>query len=355
MENQKKFTPISEIGEFGLIERLQNKININNNLTIKGIGDDSAVIKSQSDKEILISTDTLMEGIHFDTTYMSLSHIGYKSVVVSISDIFAMNTTPSQITVSLGISSKYSVEDIENLYNGINKAAKYYNINVIGGDISGSYAGLMINISSMGFQKKNKIVYRSGAKKGDLIVVSGDLGSSFLGLKLLQREKMVLSEHKIPKLAIDDIEVKLKEYSYLIQRQIKPEAKMNVINYFKNNNIKPTSMIDVSDGLSSDLNHISKSSCLGYKIIESEIPIHQQTKNACLDLNIDHVFAALYGGEDYELLFTIPLQNKNLVDEVEGLSIIGELTENVNQKAITNSNGEVSSIDKQGWDHFKST
>ena len=355
MKNKNQSTQISEIGEFGLIERLKKKIKTHNKLIIKGIGDDSAVIKSQKGQELLISTDLLIEGIHFDTTYMSLSHVGYKSVVVNLSDVFAMNATPSQITVSLGISSKYNVEDIESLYEGINKAAKNYNINIIGGDISGAYAGLTISISVMGFQKKNKIVYRDGAKKGDLIVVSGDVGSSFLGLKVLQREKMVLSEHKTPKFAIDDIELKLKEYAYLIQRQIKPEAKMEVVNYFKQNDIIPTSMIDISDGLSPDLNHISKASSVGYKIMESKIPIHQQTKNASLDLNIDYLFAALYGGEDYELLFTTSPKNKNLIDKTEGLSIIGELTEDSKNKTITKSNGETLSLANKGWDHFQST
>tara|TARA_B100001758_G_scaffold233657_1_gene232111 strand:+ start:167 stop:1234 length:1068 start_codon:yes stop_codon:yes gene_type:complete len=354
MLNQNKLTQISEIGEFGLIEKLKTKIKTHNSLIVRGIGDDSAVIKSQKDQEILISTDLLIEGIHFDTTYMSLSHVGYKSVIVNLSDIFAMNATPSQITVSLGISSKYNVEDIENLYEGINKAAKNYNINIIGGDISGSYTGLTISITVIGFQKKNKIVYRDGAKSGDLIVLSGDVGSSFLGLKILQREKMVLSEHKTPKFAINDIELKLKEYTYLIQRQIKPEAKKEIVNYFKQHNITPTSMIDISDGLSSDLNHISKASSLGYKIMESKIPIHRQTKNASLDLNIDYLFAALYGGEDYELLFTTSPKNKDLIDKTEGLSIIGELTKDVKNKTITKSNGEILSLDKKGWDHFKS-
>ncbi len=354
MENHNRGTKISEIGEFGLIEKIREKININNNLIIKGIGDDSAVIKSPKDQEILISTDMLIEGVHFDTTYMSFSHIGYKSVVVNLSDIYAMNAIPSQITISLGISSKYSVEDIEALYKGINKAAKNYNVNVVGGDISGSYAGLIINISVIGFQKKNKIVYRDSAQQGDLIVVSGDLGSAFFGLKILQREKMVLSEHKIPKFAIKDVEMKLKEYKYLIQRQIKPEAKLEIINCFKDHDITPTSMIDVSDGLCLDLNHITKASGLGYTIIESKIPIHQQTKNASLDFNVDYVFAALYGGEDYELLFTIPPKKKYLVDAIEGLSIIGELTGPQKKNIMKKSNGDIVVLDQKGWDHFKS-
>ena len=355
MKKEKKRTNISNIGEFGLIERLKKKITQNNPLTIQGIGDDGAVIKSPKDQEILISTDMLFEGVHFDTTYMSLSHIGYKSVIVNLSDIYAMNATPSQITISLGISSKYCVEDIESLYEGINKAAKNYKVNVVGGDISGSYAGLVINVTVVGFQKKNQIIYRNGAKKGDLIVISGDLGSSFLGLKMLQREKEVLKEHKIPKLAINEIEHKLEEYKYLIQRQIKPEAKMGVISYLKEKNIKPTSMIDVSDGLCSDLNHISKASGLGYNIIESQIPIHQQTKSASLDFNIDPIAAALYGGEDYELLFTIPPQQKTLINQMDGLSIMGKLKDFKYKQTITRLNGEVVPINSQGWDHFKNT
>ena len=241
-----------------------------------------------------------------------------------------MNATPSQITISLGISNKYSVEDIDDLYKGINKAAENYKVNVAGGDTSGSYAGLVVSVTVIGFQNKKNIVYRDGAKKGDLIVVSGDLGSSFLGLKILQREKMVLSDHKIPKLAINEIENKLEEYKYLIQRQIKPEAKVAIISYFKQKKIKPTSMIDISDGLSSDLNHICNSCGLGHQIIESKIPIHQQTKDASIDFNIDHVSAALYGGEDYELLFTISPQEKTVIDSMEGLSIIGEMTDDKN-------------------------
>ena len=353
MEEEKKTTKISEIGEFGLINKLKKTIDVNNNLIIKGIGDDSAVIKSQKDQEILISSDILIEGIHFDTTYMSLSHVGYKSIIVNLSDICAMNAMPSQIIISLGIPNKYNVEDIEALYEGINKAARNYCVNVVGGDISGSYTGLIINVSVVGFQKKRNIVYRDGAKKGDLIVVSGDLGSSYLGLKILQREKMVLSEHKIPKFAIKDVEMKLKEYKYLIERQIKPEAKVEIVNYFKTNNINPTSMIDVSDGLCSDLNHIANASGLGYKIMESKIPIHQQTKNASLDFNIDYIFAALYGGEDYELLFTIPPQQIDLIDATKKMSIIGELTEDTEKRIMIGANGEVNPIDKRGWDHFK--
>ena len=352
MVNKKKSTQISEIGEFGLIERLKKKIKKNNKLIIKGIGDDSAVIPPPKNKEILISTDILIEGVHFDTTYMSLSHIGYKSVIVNLSDIYAMNAEPSQITVSLGISNKYTVEDVESLYAGINKAAENYKINIVGGDISGSYNGLVININAMGFQNKNKIVYRDGANEGDLIVVSGDLGSSFLGLKILQREKMVLLEHKIPHLAVNEIESKFEEYKYLIERQIKPEAKSVVMHYFKEKNIKPTSMIDISDGLKPDLGHISKASGLGYKILESRIPIHQQTKNASLDFNIDHVSAALYGGEDYELLFTINPKEKGLVENIEGLSIIGELVKDEKKKLIIKDNGDQVTINHQGWDHF---
>lgn len=355
MKGQKKLTQISEIGEFGLIKRLKNKIKTNNNLTIRGLGDDSAVVKCPKNKEILISTDILIEGVHFDTTYMSLSHVGYKSVIVNLSDIYAMNADPSQITVSLGVSNKYTVEDIEDLYVGINKAAQNYKVNVIGGDISGAYAGLIINISVIGFQNKNKIVYRDGAKKGDLIVVSGDLGSSFLGLQILQREKKVLFDHKVPRLAIHDVEDKFKEYKYLIQRQVKPEAKSALIKYLNENKIKPTSMIDVSDGLCSDLNHISKESKLGYKIIESQIPIHQQTKNASLDFNIDYVSAALYGGEDYELLFTISPQEKELIKNIKGLSIIGELTKEKNQKKIIKKNGTQTNLNLKGWDHFNIT
>jgi len=263
-----------------------------------------------------------------------------------------MNTTPSQVTVSLGISSKYSVEDIEELYSGINKAAKNYSINIVGGDISSSYAGLVINITVLGFQEKNKIVYRDGAKLGDLIVVSGDLGSSFLGLKILQREKAVLTGHKIPKLAINEIEEKLKEYTYLIQRQIKPEPRQGVIKFFNENKIQPTSMIDISDGLYSELNHISKATGLGYKIFESKIPIQQETKNASLDFGIDYLSAALYGGEDYELLFTISPEFKNEINKLDGLTIIGELVKD-EVGVIIKNNGEKLKIENGGWDHLK--
>lgn len=347
-----KTTKISDVGEFGLIERLKKKVKNYNNLTLKGIGDDGAVIKGQKNKEIVISSDILFEGVHFDTSYMSLSHIGYKSMVVNLSDLYAMNTSPSQVTVSLGISSKYSIEDIEELYSGFNKAAKNYRINIVGGDISSSYAGLVINITVLGFQEKNKIVYRDGAKLGDLIVVSGDLGSSFLGLKILQREKAVLTGHKIPKLAINEIEEKLKEYTYLIQRQIKPEPKSEVIKFFNKNKIQPTSMIDISDGLCPELNHISKATGLGYKIFESKIPIHQETKNASLDFGIDYLSAALYGGEDYELLFTINPEIKNEIDKLGGLTIIGELVKDEFGVIIKN-NGEKLKIENGGWDHLK--
>ena len=224
MKNKKRQTQISEIGEFGLIDKIQKSTQNNNNLTRKGIGDDAAVVSPRKEDEILISSDLLIEGIHFDCSYMSLAHIGYKSIMVNLSDIYAMNAKPSQITVSLAISNRYTVEDIEELYKGINMAVKKHEVNVVGGDISSSYSGLMISVSVIGFQSKEKIVYREGAKDGDLIVVSGNIGAAYLGLRVLEREKQLLIEHKIPKLMLPEIEEKLSEYRYLVERQIKPEA-----------------------------------------------------------------------------------------------------------------------------------
>ena len=352
MNASNKVTKISEIGEFGLIDKLKNKISLNNNLTVKGIGDDCAVIKCQEKKETLISSDLLVEGVHFDTTYMSLAHIGYKAMIVNLSDVYSMNANPSQVTISLAVSDKYSVEDLENLYEGVSLAAKNYKINVVGGDVSASFSGLIISITVLGFQNKEKIVYRNGAQKNDLIVVSGDLGASYLGLQLLQREKTILDEHKLPKLALNDIEDKLKDYKYLIQRQIKPEINLSAINFLKNNNIKPHSMIDISDGLFADLNHICDESKLGFTIFEKKLPIHQLTKNASLDFNIDHVVAALHGGEDYELLFTVGQKNKDIILKEKNLKIIGEIVPNNNQRKMIKKSGEEISLSKFGWDHF---
>ena len=352
MNASNKVTKISEIGEFGLIDKLKNKISHNNNLTLKGIGDDCAVIKCQEKKETLISSDLLVEGVHFDLTYMSLAHIGYKAVIVNLSDVYSMNANPSQIIISLAVSNKYSVEDLEDLYEGVNLAAKNYKVNVVGGDVSASFSGLIISIAVLGFQKKEKIVYRNGAKKNDLIVVSGDLGASYLGLQILQREKTILDEHKLPKLALKDIEDKLKDYKYLIQRQVKPEINLSAINFLKINNIKPNSMIDVSDGLFADLNHICNESKLGFTIFEKDLPIHQQTKNASLDFNIDHVLAALHGGEDYELLFTISQKNKDVILKEKNLKIIGEIIQDKNQRNMIQKSGKEIPLSKLGWDHF---
>ena len=343
-------TPISSVGEFGLIEKIKSKIKIGPNTKL-GPGDDCAVI-SPKKGDYLVSTDSLVEGIHFDNTYMSLEHIGYKSVISNISDIYAMNGDPLHVTVSLGISGKYTVQDIENLYSGINKACVNHGVDIIGGDISSSFSGLVINITVIGCQKKDQIIYRSGASEGDLIVVSGNLGEAYLGLQILLREKDVAKKSQYSDGVTNDIRDQLKKHQKLVERQIKPEARKDVIDFLREKSIKPTSMIDISDGLSSELQHISKSSNTSICIYEDKIPVSKESLRFCQENSINSTVIALSGGEDYELLFTIKPSDLDKVLNIPDLSIIGKVQPANKKSTLILSGGEEVNLNSVGWDHF---
>ena len=340
-DKSKTIKQISELGEFGLIDHLTKDIKIKNQSLIKGIGDDAAVFETNG-KYNLITTDLLVEGIHFDLIYTPLKHLGYKSVVVNLSDIYAMNATPKYITVSIAVSSKFSLNAIEELYKGILLACEKYNVELIGGDTSSSLSGLFINITAIGECSKEEIVYRSGAKKNDLICVSGDLGAAYLGLQLLEREKKIF-------LSDTAIQPQLEGYEYIVERQLKPEARKDIIELLKKHNLQATSMIDISDGLSSELLHLCKNSKLGCKVFEDKIPVNSQSITVAEMFRLDSSLAALNGGEDYELLFTIPLEKREEVEKIPDISIIGYMTSSADEKVFVTRNGVELELKAQGW------
>lgn len=337
-------TEISQLGEFGLIKRLTDGVNIHNPSTIKGVGDDCAVLNYDSN-EILVSTDLLIEGVHFDLTYVPLKHLGYKSAIVNFSDIYAMNGTPKQIVVSLGISKRFTVEHIEALYSGIKLACEIYGVDLVGGDTTASRAGLTISITCIGMGNKNSITYRNGAKDTDLICVSGDLGAAYMGLQLLEREKIASAGQS-------DFQPQFQGKEYLIERQLKPEARKDIIAELKEKNIVPTSMIDISDGLSSELLHICEDSEVGCRIYEDRIPIDYQTAIMAEELNMNLVTAALNGGEDYELLFTVPLHYHEQLEKMGGIKIIGHITKKDLGCAMITRDGNEILLKAQGWNHL---
>ena len=344
MEKKDVRTEISELGEFGLINHLTKDIKNKNNETIVGVGDDAAIIDNGNMKT-LVTTDLLLEGIHFDLTYVPLKHLGYKAAVVNFSDIYAMNGTPKQITVSLGISKRFSVEDIDSLYEGIKLACEIYGVDLVGGDTSASMTGLTISITCIGVAEENKIAKRNGAKENDLICVSGDLGAAYMGLQLLEREKMVLE-------GAEGATPKFEGREYILERQLKPEARKDIVRILGEKGIIPTSMIDVSDGLSSELMHICTQSKTGCRIYEDRIPIDYQTAVTAEEMNLNVVTAAMNGGEDYELLFTIPLDKHEEVSNIEGVSVIGHITsESLGCAMITRDGSEIA-LRAQGWNHI---
>ena len=333
---------ISSLGEFGLIDRLTENLPVNNDSTLKAVGDDAAVMHYGSDRDVLVTTDMLLENVHFDLTYVPLKHLGYKSAVVNFSDIYAMNGTPRQITVSLGISRRFTVEHIEELYAGIRLACKMYGVDIVGGDTCASHQGLVISITCLGDAPRDKIVYRDGAKPTDLICVSGDLGAAYMGLQLLEREKVASAGRA-------DFVPDFSGKEYIVERQLKPEARRDIIEALAKAGVKPTSMMDVSDGLSSELIHICKDSHTGCRIYEERIPIDYQTAVMAEELNMNLVTAALNGGEDYELLFTIPLADHDAVARIEEIRIIGYVTnESEGCAMITRDGGELP-LRAQGW------
>lgn len=345
IEMSEKLRSVDELGEFGLIEHLTASFENRQTSTIKGVGDDAAVIEKNDKEFTLISTDTLIEGVHFNLMYMPLKHLGYKAVAVNVSDICAMNGKAEQITVSLAVSSKFSLDAIEELYAGIKAACEQYEIDLVGGDTTSSLSGLVLTITVLGSVQKEKVVYRSGAQEYDLIVVTGDLGGAYMGLQLLEREKEVFK-------ANPNIQPDLEGHDYILERQLKPEARKDVIQYLAELDVQPTAMIDVSDGLASDILHICKSSNVGCRIYDEKIPIDAKTSMAALDFNLDPVTCALNGGEDYELLFTIKQADFEKVVSNPHMSVIGHIM-NVNDgNYYVDKNGSMISLKAQGWKHF---
>ena len=337
-------TEISKLGEFGLIKELTKTIKLGNPSSLKGVGDDAAVLR-YGKKLTLVTTDLLLEGIHFDLTYVPLKHLGYKAAVVNFSDIYAMNGQPKQITVSIGVSKRFTVEHIEALYEGIRHACDVYGVDLVGGDTSASVTGLIISITCIGEGEEGNVVYRNGAADTDLICVSGDLGAAYMGLQLLERER-VASE------GIKDFQPKSAGREYILERQLKPEARKDVIEQLANASILPTAMMDVSDGLSSELLHICSQSSVGCRIYEERIPIDYQTAVMAEELNMNLVTAALNGGEDYELLFTVPLACHEKISQISGIRIIGHITKpELGCAMITRDDNEVP-LRAQGWNAF---
>jgi len=344
MKSENDETQISELGEFGLIEHLTKSIKIKNGTTIKGIGDDAAVL-DYNNKKILVTTDLLVEGIHFNLIYTPLKHLGYKAVAVNLSDICAMNGVPRQITVSIAISKKFTVEAIE-LYEGIRLACEKYGIDLIGGDTSSSLTGLLISVTAIGEANETDIVYRSGAKVNDLICVSGDLGAAYMGLQLLEREKYMFTENS-------KIQPDFSGHEYILERQLKPEPRIDIIKKLTEINVKPTSMIDISDGLSSELMHICKNSNVGCKIYSEKIPIDITTCNIANEFNIAPEIAALNGGEDYELLFTVSLKDYEKIKNLKEISVIGNIIDESDGMNLISDDGKQIPITAQGWNGIK--
>lgn len=342
--NEKR-TEIASLGEFGLIKQLTQKFPLNQESSIKGIGDDAAVIKYKQNTNTVVSTDLLLEGIHFDLMYCPLKHLGYKSVVVNVSDIYAMNATPKQITVSIGISNRFSVEALEEFYDGVRLACKNYNVDLIGGDTTSSQKGFIISITALGEVADDKIAYRNTAKEGDLIFITGDLGAAYLGLQILEREKQIFIENP-------GAEVKLEEDQYLVERQLKPEAQRDTIALFEELNVVPSAMIDVSDGLSSELMHICSQSNMGCHIFEEQIPIFQETYDAALKLHLDPITCAMNGGEDYELLFCMNKTDAQKIYGRHGIKCIGEIKNAAYGYVLESKAGFHHEITAQGWNHI---
>ena len=352
---------IAKLGEFGLIDRLTENIEIKNESTKYGVGDDCAVL-SYPDKEVLVTTDLLMEGVHFDLTYIDLRHLGYKSAMVNISDVFAMNGTPRQMTVSLAISKRFTVEDMEEFYAGLRLACDKWGVDIVGGDTTSSYTGLAISITCIGEARKEDIVYRNGAKNTDLICVSGDLGAAYMGLQLLEREKTVYyqqveeAKKKGDQRALEELTHFQPDFSgkeYLLQRQLQTEARGDIIEKLREAGVRPTAMMDISDGLSSELLHICKQSHVGCRIYEKNIPIDYQTAVMAEEMNMNVTTCALNGGEDYELLFTVPIGDHAKIEQIDGIKLIGHITEEkFGQMLITRDNQEFE-LKAQRWQHLQ--
>ena len=344
--NTTKRTEISSLGEFGLIEKLTSGLSATNKETIKGAGDDAAILQFGTDEEVFVSTDMFMEGVHFDLTYFPLKHLGYKTVIANISDIYAMNATPKQITVSLALSRKFCIEDIEELYAGMRLACEEYGVDIVGGDTTSSLTGLAISITAIGTAPKGAAIKRDGAKETDLICVTGNLGAAYMGLQLLEREKIAT--------AGKDIQPDFQGKEYILERQLKPEARKEIVAKLREENIRPTSMMDISDGLSSELMHICKQSKVGCRIYEERIPIDYQTAIMAEELNLNVITCALNGGEDYELLFTVPIADHEKVASMKDVRLVGHIVKEELGAALITRDGVEMELKAQGWNPMKS-
>jgi thiamine-monophosphate kinase len=345
MIKEKQQTSISEVGEFGLIDRLTKDIQLKNTSTIKGVGDDAAILE-YGDKQIVVSSDLLTEGIHFNLMYVPLKHLGYKAVIVNISDVCAMNAVPKQIVVNIAVSGKFSVEAVEELYTGIHQACEKYGVDLVGGDTTSSLTGLTISITVLGEVEKENVVLRSGAKPNDLLCVTGDLGGAYMGLQLLERENEVYKVNP-------NMQPQMSGYDYILQRQLRPEARVDIVSAFQKIGIKPTSMIDISDGLSSEIHHLCKNSGVGCRLYEEKVPLDFQTKKMAEELNINPLVAALNGGEDYELLFTASIGDYEKIKNDPDFTIIGHITEAAEGVNLITTVGSAIPLVAQGWVHGK--
>jgi len=343
----KKIRTIEELGEFGLIDHLTSGIATRQESTHTGIGDDAAVIDHGAYYQV-ITTDLLLEGVHFDLVYTPLKHLGYKAVVVNLSDVYAMNAAPRQITLSLGISGKFSVEALEEFYEGAKLACERFGVDLVGGDTSASVTGLVISVTAMGTAKKGELALRSGASPNQLICVTGDLGAAYMGLKILEREKQLHA-------ADPEFQPELKGYDYVLERFLKPEPRVDVLLALKEAGITPSSMIDISDGLSSELLHLCKASGIGCQVYDERIPMAEETRTAAEEFQLEPLVAALHGGEDYELLFTVPLADFDKVSAIQGVSLIGNMTDKEGKALLVGNDGNAILLQAQGWNAYPST
>lgn len=345
MSNKSKRTELHELGEFRVIDHLTERAKNTNKSTIKGVGDDAAVINPDG-KRMVVTTDLLLEGVHFDLTYFPIRHLGYKAVIVNLSDVYAMNALPKQITVSIGVSKRFCLEDLDELYSGIYLACERYGVDLVGGDTSTSYTGLTLSITAIGEANEKDLCYRSGAKTNDLLCVTGNLGAAYMGLQLLEREKKVFDGNP-------NIKPQFEGWDYILERFLKPEARKTILEELHIAGIKPSAMIDISDGLSSEAMHICKNSNVGCRIYLEKLPIDQQTFKIAEEMHIDAIVAALNGGEDYELLFTVPIEFHEKILTIEGVSVIGHITpENTGAFLVTPDGNEIE-LRAQGWNALK--
>ena len=345
--NETHRTEIATLGEFGLIEHLTSDITPVNAETLMGVGDDAAILSFKEDEEVLVTTDFMMEGVHFDLTYFPLKHLGYKAAMANLSDIYAMNGTPKQITVSIALSKRFCIEDIEDFYAGVRLACERHNVDIVGGDTTSSLTGLAISITAIGTAPKGKSVKRSGAKVTDLICVSGDLGAAYMGLQLLEREKVATMDK-------DGVQPDFAGKEYILERQLKPEARRDIIERLREANVTPTAMMDISDGLSSELMHICKQSKVGCRIYEDKIPVDYQTAVMAEELNMNVITCALNGGEDYELLFTVPIADHEKVANMKDVRLIGHIVKEELGAALITRDGVEIELKAQGWNQQKS-